>query len=92
MHAVLHRPPVLVLLMRSRARAAVLALDRMLVLERLPDFQVDFVAVHHVLCDSEDIRDESIEKVEGHAFAHDHAQDLGAVFFGWEGVVCWVGC
>jgi hypothetical protein len=90
-HALGHRPLVLVRLMRLRARAAVRLLDRILVLERLPDFQVDLVAVHHILRHGEDVGDQAVEQVHGHGFAHDDAQDFGAVFFGWEGVVWEMG-
>jgi len=87
MHTLGHRPLVLVLLVRLRTRAAVRLLHRGLVLERLPDFQVDLVAVHDVLRHGEDVGDQAVEQVHGHGFAYDDAEDLGAFFFRREGVV-----
>jgi hypothetical protein len=91
MYTLGHRPLMLVRLMRLRARAPVRLLNRVLVLERLPDFEVDLVAVHDVLRHGEDVCDQAVEQVHGHGFADDHAQDLGAVFFGGEGVVLRIG-
>jgi hypothetical protein len=91
MHTLRHRPLVLVLLMRLCAHAAMRMLDAILVLERLPDLQVDSVAVHDALRHGEDVGDQAVEQVHGHCFADDDAQDFGRVFFGGEGVV-WGWC
>ena len=91
MYALGHRPLVLVRLMRLRARAAMRLLDRVLVLERLPDLEVDLVAVHDILGHGEDVGDQAVEQIHGHGFADDDTEDFGALFFGREGVV-WRQC
>jgi len=78
---------MLMRLVRLRPSATMRLLHRVFVLERLPDFQVDFVAVHHVLRHGEDVGDQAVEQVHGHGFTHDNAQNFCAVFFGWEGVI-----
>jgi len=83
-----HGPLVLVRLVRLGAQTALCALSGVLVLERLPDLEVDLVAVHDVLGHGEDVRDQTVEQVHRHGLADDDAQDFGSVFFGWEGVVC----
>lgn len=83
-----HRPLVLVRLVRLGAQAALRAFRGVLVLERLPDLEVDLVAVDDVLGHGEDVGDQAIEQVQGHGLADDDAQDLGGIFFGREGVVC----
>lgn len=88
MHTMRHGPLVLVCLVRLGAQAALCALGGVLVLERLPDLEVDLVAVDDVLSHGEDVGDEAVEQVQRHGLADDDAQDLGAFFFGREGVVC----
>lgn len=60
--------------------------------------EVDGVGVDELLGDGDDVCDEAVEEVEGHAFAYDDAEDFGGLFGGGEGVVCfgegglgWVG-
>jgi hypothetical protein len=79
---------VLVRLVRFSTQAPVRCLGVVLVLHRLPDFEVDFVAVHDVLRHGEDVGDQAVEQVHRHGFADDDAQNLGSFFFGGEGVVC----
>jgi hypothetical protein len=87
MHTMRHGPLVLVRLVRLGAQAALRALGGVLVLERLPDLEVDLVAVHDVLGHGEDVRDQAVEQIHRHGLADDNTQDFGAIFFGWEGVV-----
>lgn len=91
MHAMRHGSLVLVRLVRFGAQTALRTLGRVLVLEWLPDFEVDLVAVHDVLGHGEDVRDQAVEQVHRHGFADDDAQDLGGVLFGREGVVYFCG-
>ena len=86
-----HGPLVLVCLVRLGAQAALCALGGVLVLERLPDFEVDLVAGHDVLRHGEDVGDQAVEQIHGHGFADDDTEDFGALFFGREGVV-WRQC
>ncbi len=53
--------------------------------------EVDRVELHELFGDGDDIGDEAVEQVEGHAFTHHDAEDLGGGAGGWEGVVCWLG-
>ena len=91
MHTMRHGPLVLVRLVRFCAQASLRAFCGVLVLERLPDLEVDLVAVHDVLGHGEDVRDQAVEQIHRHGLADDNTQDFGAIFFGWEGIVCrWV--
>ena len=54
-HTMRHGPLVLVRLVRFCAQASLRAFCGVLVLERLPDFEVDLVAVHDVLGHGEDV-------------------------------------
>ena len=85
-----HGPLVLVRLVRLGTQASLRAFRGVLVLERLPDLEVDLVAVHDVLSHREDVGDQAVEQVHGHGLADDDAQDLGGVLFGRERVVCFV--
>lgn len=87
MHTMRHGPLVLVRLVRFRAQAALCPFGGVLVLEWLPDLEVDLVAVDNVLGHGEDVGDQAVEQVQGHGLADDNAQDLGGIFFGREGVV-----
>jgi hypothetical protein len=87
MHTLRHRPLILVRLMRLRSKASVRRLGIGLLLERLPHFKVDLVAVQDVLGHGENVCDQAVEQVHRHGLADDDAQDLGAFFLGWEGVV-----
>jgi hypothetical protein len=49
--------------------------------------EIRFIIVNQVLRRSTDIRDQSIQKIERHAFADHDAKDLGAVFVWGERVV-----
>lgn len=55
---------------------------------RLEAHEVDGGRVHELFGDSDDVRDEAVKQVEGHAFAHHDAENLGGCASGWEGVVC----
>jgi hypothetical protein len=92
MHTVRHGPLVLVRLVRLGTQAALRAFRGVLVLERLPDLEVDLVAVDDVLGHGEDVGDQAVEQVQRHGLADDDAQDFGAFFFGREGVVCERNC
>jgi hypothetical protein len=87
MHPLLHWPLMLVRLMRLRTHTAMRLLGIRTCLERLPDFEVDFVAVHDVFGHREDVGDQPVEEVHGHCFADDDAQDFGRFSGRWKGVV-----
>lgn len=55
---------------------------------RLEAHEVDGGRGHELFGDGDDVRDEAVKQVEGHAFAHHNAEDLGGCASGWEGVVC----
>lgn len=63
-------------------------LNGLLVLEGLPDFEVDLIAVHDALGDGEDVGDQAIKQIHRHGLAYDNTQDLGSFFLGWQRVVC----
>ena len=49
--------------------------------------EVHLVGTHERLGHRDDVRDQAVEEVEGHAFSDYDAEDLGFVFGGWEWVV-----
>lgn len=55
---------------------------------RLEACEVDGVGFYELFSDGDDVGDEAIQQVEGHAFAHHNAENLGGGASGWKGVVC----
>lgn len=49
---------------------------------------IDGVGLHELFGDGDDVGDETVKEVEGHAFADDDAEDFRGVGGGGEGVVC----
>ena len=45
-------------------------LHSLLVLEGLPDLEIDLIAVHDALSHGEDVRDQTIEQVHRHGLAY----------------------
>ncbi len=88
MHTLTHGPLCLVLLVGMQSLAGVL-LFKVAGCSWLEGCQVDGVRVHELLRHGTDVCDETVQKVEGHAFADDDAEDFSFFFFGGEGVV-WV--
>lgn len=48
---------------------------------------IDGIGLHELFGDGDDVCDEPVEEVEGHAFADDDAEDFGGVGGGGEGIV-----
>ena len=48
---------------------------------------VEFIGLHQRLRHGENIRDESIQEIQGHGLADDHTEDLSLVFFWREGII-----
>ncbi len=86
MHPLLHRPLRQMLLRMIYTPAQMLFLDARGA--RLEAHEVDGGRVHELFGDGDDVGDEAVEQVEGHAFAHHDAENLGGCASGWEGVVC----
>lgn len=85
MHALLQRPLRFMSTMRIHAQTRMLFLDGGGC--GLEGGEVDGVGVDELLGDGDDVCDEAVEEVEGHAFAYDDPEDFGGLFGGGEGVV-----
>lgn len=86
MHSLLHRPLRQMLLCMIHTRAQMLFLDARSA--RLEAYEVDRGRGHELFGDGDDVRDEAVKQVEGHAFAHHDAENLRGCASGWEGVIC----
>lgn len=86
MHTLAHRSLRFMLLLMVHPLTHVVFLD--IRGARLEGRQIDGVGVHEIFRHGYDIRDETVQQVNGHAFSNDDAEDLGLVFGRGERVIC----